>query len=111
MKHARFVLAIGCALLSVISLSGCGKDPVRPAAALDPWVRTSGPGGGSVNAYAAIGSILFAGSFNGGVYRSTDDGVSWTAVNHGLFETDVRTLAFHSTTLFAGTGHGVFRST
>ena len=48
-----------------------------------------------------------------GVYKSTDGGGSWTAVNDGLTNRDVHALAIdpHTpTTIFAGTSGGVFRS-
>jgi photosystem II stability/assembly factor-like uncharacterized protein len=54
---------------------------------------------------------------SGGVFRSTDAGASWTAVNAGLTSTDVHSLAIDPSspaTLYAGTsngGGGVFKST
>lgn len=65
-----------------------------------------------------IGTNLFAGT-NGslypqynGVYLSTDNGSSWTAVNSGLTNTSILSLAVMGTNLFAGTaGSGVYRST
>jgi hypothetical protein len=49
----------------------------------------------------------------GGVFLSTNNGTSWTAVNNGLTNTFVRALAVSGTNLFAGTveGGGVFLST
>ena len=40
----------------------------------------------------------------GGVFLSTNNGTSWTAVNSGLTNTDVHALAVSGTNLFAGTG-------
>jgi hypothetical protein len=47
-----------------------------------------------------------------GVYRSTDNGATWTPINAGLTNLEVRTLALNaSEIIFAGTnGSGVFRS-
>ena len=46
--------------------------------------------------------IFFAGT-DGGVFLSTNNGTSWTAVNTGLTDTDVYALAVSGTNLFAGT--------
>jgi hypothetical protein len=66
----------------------------------------------SIYALAVSGTNLFAGTYGGGVYLSTNDGNSWTAVNSGLTSKYVYALAFSGTNLFAGTnGNGVFLST
>jgi hypothetical protein len=56
---------------------------------------------------------LFAGT-RSGIYRSTDDGVTWTPVNNGLMTgggLSIGTLAVSGANLFAGTGQGPFLST
>jgi hypothetical protein len=74
----------------------------------------------SVNCFASVGGIVFAGT-NDGIYLSTDNGTSWTAANTGLpyFNYDgnyghgpqVMRMLAQGSTLFAGTtGEGVFRS-
>jgi len=76
------------------------------------WVNTNLPSGTAVNALATNGAHLFAGTAFNGVFLTTDDGATWTAVNNGLTTSDIRALAVSGTTLFAGTyGGGVFRST
>lgn len=76
------------------------------------WSPTTTPiEGGQVNALVSNGTALFAGTL-GGVFRSTDSGQSWVAVNTGLTNLSVNALAAIGTNLFAGTdGGGVFRST
>jgi hypothetical protein len=69
----------------------------------------------AVNPSGAGGLNLFAGT-NGGVFLSTNNGISWTAINTGLTSTDVLALAVSpngagGTNLFAGTNGGVFLST
>jgi photosystem II stability/assembly factor-like uncharacterized protein len=82
------------------------------------WVQTSGPNVSSVSRFAVIGKNLFAGtsdvggSYRGsGVFRSTDDGGTWTAVNSGLTDTIVSALAASGTNLFAGTSTGAYLTT
>ncbi len=76
------------------------------------WTQTSGPGGGSVQCFAANGSKIFAGTWSGGVFLTTNNGTSWTAVNSGL-PTDswVYSLADSGSKIFAGTNTGVYLST
>jgi photosystem II stability/assembly factor-like uncharacterized protein len=46
------------------------------------------------------------------VFRSTDNGASWTEANNGLTGPYIRALAVSGTSLFAGSdGGGVFHST
>jgi photosystem II stability/assembly factor-like uncharacterized protein len=55
---------------------------------------------------------IFAGTQTSGVLKSTDTGMTWTPVNTGLTNNDVRALAIHHAggRIFAGTnGRGVFR--
>jgi photosystem II stability/assembly factor-like uncharacterized protein len=57
-------------------------------------------------------SLLHVGTNGGGVYRSTDDGTSWTPANDGLTNNHVTALAWGTNGLYAGTwGGGIFRST
>ncbi len=61
---------------------------------------------------ATPNDVLYAGSMNGGVYRSTDFGNSWIPINTGLSADGVQCLAIGKDNhLYAGTsGWGVFRS-
>jgi hypothetical protein len=50
------------------------------------------------------------GIIGGGVFRSTDNGTNWTAVNFGLPDTNVMCFAISGSNLFAGTsGAGIWR--
>ena len=55
---------------------------------------------------------VYAGSFGMGVFRSEDQGRSWTAVNEGLGDRFILVLSVaEDGTVYAGTfRHGVFRS-
>ena len=85
------------------------------------WVRTSYGVAAEVNCIVAKEGNLFAGTSDG-VFRSTDGGSSWTAVNNGLsivYASMVYSLAVVSssgggggTNLFAGVEDGgIWRST
>ena len=78
--------------------------------AFPQWQQTNGPyGGGDIRSFAVSGTNLFAGTYFGGVYVSTNNGAIWTAVNNGLSNMDVSALSVIDTNLFAGTlGGGVF---
>jgi hypothetical protein len=57
-------------------------------------------------------SILFVGTQGSGVYKSTNAGLNWTAVNNGLTSTNFRAIQAEGATVFAGgqSGTGVYRS-
>ena len=65
----------------------------------------------AVSPNGAGGTNLFAGTYGGGVFLSTNNGVSWVNVNSGLTNTFVNALTIAGTTIFAGTDDGAFLST
>jgi len=75
------------------------------------WVRTSGPDSVRTLVTSDLATV-YAGT-RSGVFRSSDSGVTWVALNSGLTNTKVRAIARHySGLIFVGTeGGGVFRST
>ena len=65
--------------------------------------------------YATDGTV-YIGIFDGGVYKSTDGGASWTAVNTGITSTVINALAISPNyatdgTVYAGSVDGVYKST
>jgi photosystem II stability/assembly factor-like uncharacterized protein len=77
------------------------------------WVNI-GPDGGLIAAVEISNGAIFAGTGDpgNGVYRSSDRGASWNAINSGLVSamTMVNAFAESNGYLFAGTDRGVFRS-
>jgi photosystem II stability/assembly factor-like uncharacterized protein len=58
-------------------------------------------------------NTLYAGTYGGGVFKSTDGGANWSLANSGLTNFYVNALAIDPntpTTLYAGTNGGVFKS-
>src|SRR5271169_2161644 len=80
------------------------------------WVKTNvAPSGDYISSIVVKGENIFAGT-EGGVFRSTDNGKSWTAADSGLATLhnnhDVICLTISGANLFAGAEYGgVFRST
>jgi len=77
------------------------------------WQQTSGPPGSNIQSLVFDPSgNLYAGCVGaGGVFRSTNSGNSWTAINNGLPGVGVISLATNSSGyIFAGAG-GIYRST
>ncbi len=63
---------------------------------------------GGVTSFAHVGNCIFAGTYYDGVYRSLDNGQTWTDINSGLSNRGVRSLALHNGHLFAGTTFSPF---
>jgi photosystem II stability/assembly factor-like uncharacterized protein len=86
------------------------------SAGFNAWTSI-GPEGGWIYALAVdptTPTTLYAGTYGGGVFKSTDGGATWSAVNTGLTNKSVWALAIDPTapnTLYAGTYGGVFKST
>src|SRR3990172_3735528 len=87
---------------------------------ISQWVQTNGPYGGFVSTIFINGTNIFAGTGSdmggcGGIFRSTNNGGTWTAVNSGLPTRDACVEVIASSGdgqyLFAGIpGAGIFRS-
>ena len=82
-KRAHPTLAVAGVLLAVVSLSGCGKNPVTSPNPSTQWEQTAGPIGGRILSFVASGRNIFAGT-GGGLFRSADDGASWSPASNGL---------------------------
>ena len=85
------------------------------------WTQTNGPYGGTVGAlHATPEGTLFAGTAEGGIFRSTDSGATWVPASEGLriyqdsmfhIFPDISALAQKGNTLYAGTSGDLFYST
>jgi hypothetical protein len=62
--------------------------------------------GFNCTALAAFGTNIFAGTRGGGVFLSTNNGISWTSVNQGLTSLIVYSLAISDSNVFLGTDNG-----
>jgi photosystem II stability/assembly factor-like uncharacterized protein len=90
---------------------------IVPLCSSAQWVRTNGPYGARVSvltvasrADGTTDTTLYAGTGDG-VFRSTNDGTSWSAASSGLPPGGINALAVSGTEIFAGKeGGGVFYS-
>jgi photosystem II stability/assembly factor-like uncharacterized protein len=64
-----------------------------------------------VRAFCVLGSEVLVGAYGAGVFRSLDNGISWSAANSGLGSPYVTSLAGEGNIVLVGTNQGVFRST
>ena len=75
------------------------------------WVPTNGPSAGSIYSIGVCDSDIFVGTLSGGLFRTTDSGDTWTAVNNGLkLNVRVYSIDVFGTILYAGTDSGMYRS-
>lgn len=83
------------------------------------WVQLTGPDGGQVKSSLVASSGMFVGLERGGIYRSVDNGATWTKSSGIPVNCDVTALYEVGTVLFAGTsftkgvpyGVGIYKST
>jgi photosystem II stability/assembly factor-like uncharacterized protein len=85
-----------------------GATPVSRSA--EQWRLLPGPEGASVKALFSHGAYLFAGTSKG-IFRSTDQGQSWTKLNVTQGGVLIYALAVSGSRLFVGTNSGLFLST
>ena len=97
--------------------SGVGAAWVFASAPPAVWT-SGGPYGGIIGALAidpTTPATLYAGTYGGGVFKSTNSGGNWAAAMTGLSNLPVGALAINPTTpstLYAGVRYGgVFKST
>jgi hypothetical protein len=101
MKNQYQTFAV-CIMLVLFNSPNAGAD----------WIQSNGPSGGDIKTLAVSNGTVFAGTAGGGMYRSTNNGDTWT----GLITVNsqynyVEALAATGNSIFAGTWGGVIRST
>lgn len=82
-----------------------GTHVVRSSDDGTTWTEAdSGLSGINLYAFASSGNNIFAGTWGGGVFLSTNRGVNWTSVNQGLGESYIAGLGVTGLYLFASNG-------
>ena len=76
-----------------------------------PWTNIQALGAGNSTIFASANNGVVSGPIYS-LYRSTDDGASWTYASSGLGNNSVNSFAFNGDAqIYAGTAYGVFVST
>jgi photosystem II stability/assembly factor-like uncharacterized protein len=77
------------------------------------WMQANGPGGANIELLAKSSSAIFAATERHGVFRSTDNGESWSSIHiTGLQVDQITAMATSDSTVFAVVdGGSIFRST
>ncbi|HEY7532813.1 MAG TPA: hypothetical protein VH681_08575 [Nitrospiraceae bacterium] len=57
------------------------------------------------------GGSIYAGTFDGGVFRSDDGGVTWRPISRALPNDSIRGILSNARGLFVATGQGVYKTT
>src|SRR5207249_10170841 len=105
-KQWRFV-SLGVLLGALLVTSSRAAE-----GGINSWTSTNGPNGGPIGALAidpVTPATLYAGTDSNGVFKSTNGGASWSAVNTGLTVKTVSILAVDPqtpATLYAATQSG-----
>ncbi|MDD5675099.1 MAG: hypothetical protein PHC61_13100 [Chitinivibrionales bacterium] len=75
------------------------------------WQKCPGPEGGDIFCIYEQKNALYAGTYGGGIFKSTDAGSTWFDINNGLENLIVGNICSIGDTLFAATwGFGICRS-
>lgn len=76
------------------------------------WVKTNLPNGGTITSIAVAGNNVFAvGSEGSGLFKSVNEGITWTQVNTGLANLRPSSIVVKGSNIFIGTSfNGVFIS-
>jgi photosystem II stability/assembly factor-like uncharacterized protein len=91
--------------------------PLSLSAQHAPWEKTAGPPGLTVKVVYKTNNIVYAGTDTQGIYKSTDDGLSWSAANNGIERTSISDMIVSGGNLLAAVSSGcpsllnVFKST
>lgn len=66
------------------------------------WQQTKGPKGITVNVIYETGNVLFAGTAGKGIYKSVDNGITWTSFSRGIENTIVNAIIMTGNNLLIG---------
>jgi hypothetical protein len=102
----------------VVVFWSCSKDSnpvvqqgINAFNAFALWDTASPAVSSTVQCLAVKDTFLFAGTSSAGIYRSTNNGDTWSTVNTGLVNHNVHAILVKDSILLAGTANGIYIST
>ncbi|MCX6270420.1 MAG: hypothetical protein NTU44_04215 [Bacteroidetes bacterium] len=77
------------------------------------WQQTGTPSStNNADAFATLGSSVYAGTWGSGIYVTSNEGTTWTQNNAGLTNLNVTSLVVEGADIYAGTYQGgIYKST
>lgn len=72
------------------------------------WSQVIGPYGGVVTAVASLDSVCYCGTHGGSVYKSTDNGMTWSLISGTTNLGTISALLINNSGIFVGTYNGVY---
>jgi len=107
------IQAMGCSGALVFAAAGLRGIFYSPDEG-ENWLGAQGSvvdvKGTEFTSFAVRQGYAFGGSVNAGVFRSTDNAITWMQKNAGLGNLTIRAIVLNGSTLYAGTAAGVYRS-
>jgi photosystem II stability/assembly factor-like uncharacterized protein len=82
------------------AVAGVPKHGSRDGATA-PWEKTAGPPGIQINVIFKANNIVYAGTEMQGVYKSTDNGLSWVPANAGIERASISDIIVSGSNLLA----------
>jgi uncharacterized repeat protein (TIGR01451 family) len=70
------------------------------AQAVNEWVQTNGPEGGEVKIFRRNSGTIYAGTTSNGIWKSTDEGETWSYVHSQFNRTQVQSIEVYDSNIF-----------
>jgi len=108
---------IGLSSTSVALIAWLFLVVLGQRAAASDVTPSEGPAGGDVTVLWKVGDALYAGTgansatdSGGRLFKSSDDGITWSAADVGMANVNIRGMASHGVDLYVATSEGVYKS-
>ncbi|MDR3628225.1 MAG: T9SS type A sorting domain-containing protein [Ignavibacteriaceae bacterium] len=74
------------------------------------WVQIKELNNSDVQVITVKDSLMFAGTYGNGIFKSSDNGKSWSAVNNGLTDLYINAIIVKDSLVFAAANSRIYRS-